>query len=355
MLNLRNLRVTIDDFEIINIDELTLRPGARLGLVGESGSGKTMTAKAIAGLLPNEAKVAGEVNFDGQNLLTLGDRDLAKVRGKRIGFVFQDPARSLNPMMRIGKQVSEAIRIHTNLKGQAVTDKVIDLLRQVQLPEPETLLRRYPHQLSGGQQQRVMIAAAIAADPDLLIADEPTTALDVTVQEEILRLLISLSEQRKMSLLFVSHDLGVVRFVCNQVAVIYGGNIVEAGDIDRIITVHSTATPPHSWRPIRACPRTTTSRPSSVDVCRPSRVRCRRSADFRVVAASATVANMLPRSALLPRQLPPARPITVISAGIPRKEVSRDIVHYPARFRRADVLPLPPSQDHLGWQWLDPA
>ncbi|MFM2113478.1 MAG: hypothetical protein RL643_436, partial [Actinomycetota bacterium] len=235
MLNLRNLRVTIDDFEIINIDELALQPGARLGLVGESGSGKTMTAKAIAGLLPNEAKVSGEVNFDGQNLLTLGDRDLAKVRGKRIGFVFQDPARSLNPMMRIGKQVSEAIRIHTDLKGKAVTDRVIDLLRQVQLPEPETLLRRYPHQLSGGQQQRVMIAAAIAADPDLLIADEPTTALDVTVQEEILRLLISLSEQRKMSLLFVSHDLGVVRFVCNEVAVIYGGNIVEAGDIDSII------------------------------------------------------------------------------------------------------------------------
>jgi peptide/nickel transport system ATP-binding protein len=157
------------------------------------------------------------------------------VRGKRIGFVFQDPARSLNPMMRIAKQVSEAIRIHTDLKGKAVTDKVIDLLRQVQLPEPETLLRRYPHQLSGGQQQRVMIAAAIAADPDLLIADEPTTALDVTVQEGILRLLISLSEQRKMSLLFVSHDLGVVRFVCKHVAVIYGGNIVEAGGIDSIV------------------------------------------------------------------------------------------------------------------------
>lgn len=235
MLQLRNVRVTIDDHEIINIDDLSLQPGARLGLVGESGSGKTMTAKAIAGLLPNEAKVSGEVNFDGQNLLTLSDRDLAKVRGKRIGFVFQDPARSLNPMMRIGKQVSESIRIHTNLKGQAVTDKVIDLLHQVHLPEPETLLRRYPHQLSGGQQQRVMIAAAIAADPDLLIADEPTTALDVTVQEEVLRLLISLSEQRKMSLLFVSHDLGVVRFVCNQVAVIYGGNIVEAGGIDNII------------------------------------------------------------------------------------------------------------------------
>ena len=139
-------------------------------------------------------------------------------------------------MMRIGKQVSEAIRIHSDLKGDAVTAKVIDLLHQVQLPEPETLLRRYPHQLSGGQQQRVMIAAAIAADPDLLIADEPTTALDVTVQEEILRLLISLSEKRKMSLMFVSHDLGVIRFVCDRVAVIYGGNIVESGRVEDVVT-----------------------------------------------------------------------------------------------------------------------
>ena len=235
MLQLRNLCVTIDGHEIINIDQLDLEPGDRLGLVGESGSGKTMTAKAIAGLLPNEAKVSGSVTFDGRDLLTLSDRELAKVRGKRIGFVFQDPSRSLNPMMRIGKQVSESIRIHTKLKGDAVTAKVIDLLRQVQLPNPETLIRRYPHQLSGGQQQRVMIAAAIAADPELLIADEPTTALDVTVQEEILRLLISLSEQRKMGLLFVSHDLGVIRFVCNQVAVIYGGNIVESGRMEEII------------------------------------------------------------------------------------------------------------------------
>ena len=235
MLQLRDVCVVIDGHEIIRINQLDLAAGSRLGLVGESGSGKTMTAKAIAGLLPDEAKVSGSVLFDGQDLLTLNDRELSKVRGKRIGFVFQDPARSLNPMMRIGKQVSEAIRIHSDLKGDAVTAKVIDLLHQVQLPEPETLLRRYPHQLSGGQQQRVMIAAAIAADPDLLIADETTTALDVTVQEEILRLLISLSEKRKMSLMFVSHNLGVIRFVCDQVAVIYGGNIVESGRVEDVV------------------------------------------------------------------------------------------------------------------------
>jgi len=235
MLEIRDLRVSIEGREIIHIDHLDLQSGSRLGLVGESGSGKTMTVKAIAGLLPDGTKISGSVKFDGQDLLSLNDREFAKVRGSKIGFVFQDPARSLNPMMRIGKQVSEAIRIHTDLKGSAVTEKVIDLLGQVQLPDPASLLRRYPHQLSGGQQQRVMIAAAIAADPDLLIADEPTTALDVTVQEEILRLLISLSEKRKMSLLFVSHDLGVIRFVCDRVAVIYGGNIVESGLVEEVV------------------------------------------------------------------------------------------------------------------------
>jgi peptide/nickel transport system ATP-binding protein len=236
MLEIRDLRVSIEGREIIHIDHLDLQSGSRLGLVGESGSGKTMTVKAIAGLLPDDTKISGSIKFDGRDLLTLSDREFANVRGNKIGFVFQDPARSLNPMMRIGKQVSEAIRIHTDLKGSAVTEKVIDLLGQVQLPDPASLLRRYPHQLSGGQQQRVMIAAAIAADPDLLIADEPTTALDVTVQEEILHLLISLSEKRKMSLLFVSHDLGVVRFVCERVAVIYGGNIVGSGLIEEVVT-----------------------------------------------------------------------------------------------------------------------
>jgi peptide/nickel transport system ATP-binding protein len=194
-----------------------------------------MTAKAIAGLLPDQAKASGTVRLAGRDLLTLNDRELSRLRGKQIGFIFQDPARSLNPMMRIGRQVSEAIRLHTDLKGRAVTDSVIDLLKQVQLPDPAALVRRYPHQLSGGQQQRVMIAAAIAADPEILIADEPTTALDVTVQDEILRLLISLSEQRSMSVLFVSHDLGVIRFVCDRVAVIYGGHVVETGAVEEVI------------------------------------------------------------------------------------------------------------------------
>jgi peptide/nickel transport system ATP-binding protein len=242
MLELDDLRVRIDGREIIHIDRLALEPGTRLGLVGESGSGKTMTATAIAGLLPDEAKVSGSVRFGGRELLTMDDRQLSEIRGRKIGFVFQDPARSLNPMMRIGRQVSEAIRLHTGLKKAAVADKVVELLELVQLPDPAALVRRYPHQLSGGQQQRVMIAAAIAADPELLIADEPTTALDVTVQEEILRLLISLSEQRKMSVLFVSHDLGVIRFVCDRVGVIYGGHVVETGWVEDVI-----ANPKHRY------------------------------------------------------------------------------------------------------------
>jgi peptide/nickel transport system ATP-binding protein len=235
MLEIRDLRVDIGGHEIVHIDELDLPRGTRLGLVGESGSGKTLTAKAIAGLLPDEAKASGTVRFDGRNLIGLDDGEFSEIRGKRIGFIFQDPARSLNPMMRVGRQVSEAIRLHTKMKGRAVTDKVAELLEQVHLPDPGNLLSRYPHQLSGGQQQRVMIAAAIAADPELLIADEPTTALDVTVQHEILRLLISLSDQREMSVLFVSHDLGVVRYVCDRVAVVYGGEIVETGRIDDLI------------------------------------------------------------------------------------------------------------------------
>ncbi len=235
MLELDDLRVHIGGHEIVHIEHLSLEPGSRLGLVGESGSGKTMTAKAVAGLLPDEARVSGSVRFNGRELLAMNDRQMSEVRGRKIGFVFQDPARSLNPMMRVGRQVSEAIRVHSELPRAAVARKVVALLEQVQLPDPPTLMRRYPHQLSGGQQQRVMIAAAIAADPEFLIADEPTTALDVTVQEEILRLLISLSEQRGMGVLFVSHDLGVIRFVCDRVAVIYGGAVVETGRTEDVI------------------------------------------------------------------------------------------------------------------------
>jgi len=235
MLAVRELSVTIGAHQIVSIDALDIPAGERLGLVGESGSGKTMTAMSILRLLPDEAEVSGSITFDGVSLLDCSDSEMSKIRGKDIAVVFQDPARALNPMMRIGRQIAEGIGLHMKMSKQMLRAKVLSLLQQVQLPDPETLLRRYPHQLSGGQQQRVLIAIAIACDPKLLIADEPTTALDVTVQEEILRLLVSLSEERHMSLLFVSHDLGVVRFVCDRIAVAYGGKIVEMGPTDEIV------------------------------------------------------------------------------------------------------------------------
>ncbi|MEY2400960.1 MAG: peptide/nickel transport system ATP-binding protein [Ilumatobacteraceae bacterium] len=235
MLEVRDLRVTIGRHQIVHIDALDIPAGGRLGLVGESGSGKTMTAMSIVGLLPDEARVTGSITFNGRELLGRSDIEMSRVRGADIGVVFQDPSRALNPMMRIGKQISEAVRLHMKLSRAETRERVIGLLRQVQLPGAEALLRRYPHQLSGGQQQRVLIAIAIACDPKLLNADEPTTALDVTVQAEILRLLVHLSEERSMGLLFVSHDLGVVRFVCDHVAEVYGGSLVEVGPTDDVV------------------------------------------------------------------------------------------------------------------------
>lgn len=235
MLEVRDVRVTIGRHEIVHIDSLDVHAGGRLGLVGESGSGKTMTAMSIVGLVPADARVTGSITLAGRELLGRSDAEMAKIRGKDIGVIFQDPSRALDPMMRIGRQVSEAVRLHMDLSRAEIRNRVLSLLAQVQLPDPELLLRRYPHQLSGGQQQRVLIAIAIACDPKLLIADEPTTALDVTVQEEILRLLVQLSEERGMGILFVSHDLGVVRFVCESVAVVYGGSLVEVGPTEDVV------------------------------------------------------------------------------------------------------------------------
>jgi|APSaa5957512535_1039671.scaffolds.fasta_scaffold46094_2 peptide/nickel transport system ATP-binding protein len=235
MLEIRDLSVSIGPHEIVHIDALDLPAGRRVGLVGESGSGKTMTAMSIVGLQPADAKVTGSITFEGSELLGRSETEMAKVRGGDIGLILQDPARALDPMMRIGRQVSEAIRLHMNLSRKEVVDRVLSLLAQVQLPDPEQLLRRYPHQLSGGQQQRVLIASAIACDPKLLIADEPTTALDVTVQEGILELLVRLSDERGMGVLFVSHDLGVVRFVCEEIAVVYGGRLVEVGPTTSVV------------------------------------------------------------------------------------------------------------------------
>jgi peptide/nickel transport system ATP-binding protein len=214
----------------VNNVSLKLEKGKSLGLVGESGSGKSITALSIMQLLPPQAKITdGRIIFAEGDLLKLNQAAMSKLRGNKISMIFQEPMTSLNPVMRCGKQVTESIRQHQQVSSKDARNKVLQLFDKVKLPRPESIFRSYPHQISGGQKQRVMIAMAIANNPDLLIADEPTTALDVTVQKEIIKLLNELRDEYNMSLLFISHDLGVVAEVADDVAVMYKGQIVEQG------------------------------------------------------------------------------------------------------------------------------
>ncbi len=223
------------DVKAVDQITLTLEKGESLGLVGESGSGKSVTALSVMGLLPPNARItSGKIIFQGENLLTSGKKYLRSLRGYNVSMIFQEPLTSLNPVMRCGEQVAESIRIHQHINTKEAKEKVIALFEKVMLPRPENIYRSYPHQLSGGQKQRVMIAMAIANNPDLLIADEPTTALDVTVQKEIIQLLGRLKQEYGMSLLFISHDLAVISEVADRVAVMYKGRIVESGEIQQV-------------------------------------------------------------------------------------------------------------------------
>jgi peptide/nickel transport system ATP-binding protein len=209
----------------------SLDVGERLGVIGASGSGKSLTALAVLGLLPEAATATGSVRLDGRELLGRPERELAAVRGSRIGMVFQEPATALDPLMRVGKQIAGPVRRLLGLPRAAAAARAVELLGTVGLPDPHRLARAYPHQLSGGQRQRVGIAIALAGEPDLLFADEPTTALDVTVQAEVLALLDDLVERRGTGLLFVSHDLAVVAQVAQRVAVMADGRIREQGPV----------------------------------------------------------------------------------------------------------------------------
>ncbi len=209
-----------------------VRQGETVCLVGESGCGKTVSALTILGILPRPpAKImGGNVLFNGQNLLELNEEEMRTIRGRRIAMVFQEPMTSLNPVFTIEDQIEEAIRVHENVEKEEGHRRCVQILKDVGIPSPEERLKDYPHQLSGGQRQRVMIAMALACNPDLVIADEPTTALDVTIQAQILTLFQELKQKRQMSLLYITHDLGVVANIADRIYVMYAGSIAEQGD-----------------------------------------------------------------------------------------------------------------------------
>ncbi|RZL26419.1 MAG: ABC transporter ATP-binding protein, partial [Pedobacter sp.] len=241
MLNVSNLKIDFYNqdekswFNAIKTINFNVKEGTILGIVGESGSGKSVTSFSIM-RLHNErsAKISGAIDFEDISLLNLSSNEIRQIRGNQISMIFQEPMTSLNPVFTCGEQVAEAIILHQKTDKQSARERTIALFNEVQLPRPEKIFDSYPHQISGGQKQRVMIAMALSCNPKLLIADEPTTALDVTVQKTILQLLLKLKEERNMAMIFISHDLGVINEIADEVAVMYKGEIVEQGSAKSI-------------------------------------------------------------------------------------------------------------------------
>ena len=248
ILEIKNLHTYFytDSGVIKSVDgvDIELREGTTLGIVGESGSGKSVTALSVMGLLMGTTgKVAeGEILFEGRDLTKLDDEERRKMRGEKISMIFQEPMTSLNPVMKIGDQITECILMHNNISKQEAWDKAVEMLKLTGVPRVERMMKEYPFQLSGGQRQRVMIAMALVCKPKILIADEPTTALDVTIQAQILDLMENLKQKTGTSILFITHDLGVVAEVCDDVVVMYSGRVVEKGDVRSIF-----ANPSHPY------------------------------------------------------------------------------------------------------------
>ncbi len=239
MLEIRDLNIEFHDHsvpETVVYDfDLSMEEGDIVGIVGESGSGKTMSALALCGLLArHDMEKKGKILFEGKELLTCSRQEMRALQGKEISIIFQEPMTSLNPVKKIGWQVEEALRLHTDLSKEECYERAIWALREAELAEPEKVYGQYPHELSGGMRQRVMIAAAIVCKPKILVADEPTTALDVTIQAQIIKLLLKLNEEQKTAILFISHDLSLVRRLCRRVVVMQNGYIVEQGDVEAI-------------------------------------------------------------------------------------------------------------------------
>ncbi|MEW6584482.1 MAG: ABC transporter ATP-binding protein [Nitrospirota bacterium] len=239
LLDVRDLNILFRSptkpIKVVSSLNLAIEESEVFGLVGESGCGKSLTAHAVMGLLPPAAYAEGKIMFKGKNLLELDKESMRRLRGKEISMIFQEPMTSLNPVLTIGYQIAEVLIVHMGLSKREATAQTVELLRSVRIPSPEVRMREYPHQMSGGMRQRVMIAAAIACNPSLLIADEPTTALDVTIQAQILDLLRNLREQRKMAVLLITHDLGVIAENAVKAAVMYAGRIVEFSGVKELL------------------------------------------------------------------------------------------------------------------------
>ncbi len=267
LLEVTDLTVRFGDTVVVDRIGFGLDAGGRLGLIGESGSGKSITALAVLGLLPDGAAATGSIRFDGRELLGRSDRELSRIRGDRIAMVFQEPLTALNPLWRVGRQIGEPLRLHRGLSRRAAGVAAVELAAKVGLPDPQRLVRAYPHQLSGGQRQRVGIAIALACRPALLIADEPTTALDVSVQADVLALLTRLVDEAGTALLYITHDLAVVASVARELAVMRGGRLVETGPTEAVLQAPRH---PYTQRLLAAAHRTSWTGPAAGTAASPA-------------------------------------------------------------------------------------
>lgn len=259
ILSVKNLHVNFRTYagEVKAIRDISfdLNKGETLAIVGESGSGKSVTTKTLMGLSEKNAEVSGQIDFKERNLIEFKEEDWVKVRGNEIAMIFQDPMTSLDPTMKIGLQIAEPIMLHEKVSKQEALDRALQLMKDVGIPNAEEHINDYPHQWSGGMRQRAVIAIALAANPEILIADEPTTALDVTIQAQILQLLKDIQKERKSSIIFITHDLGVVAGMADRVAVMYAGKIVEYGTVDEVFY---NPQHPYTWGLLNSMPTTDT-------------------------------------------------------------------------------------------------